>query len=321
MILAFIEIRDGQLQDTSLGIIDFARRLKASGEEVVGLAIGKEVSGLLPQIENLNLDKILLFENDQLGRYTPDAFAHVLTRVIEDRSPQVVVAAATAMGNDLLARVASSLDVGMANQCVKCEKKDGELAITKSVFGGSLLAKVTLNTTPYLFTLKPQKSQSQPPGNDGVKTEVVKLDTSLPANLFCLKVKEMQKPVEEGMSLTEAEKVVAGGRGVGSGEDFELLERLANILDGALGGTRVAVDNGWISPDNQVGQTGKTVAPDLYLACGISGAIQHMVGCKDAKLIVAINKDSDAPIFSRSDYGIVGDLFEVVPELIKKLEG
>lgn len=320
MILTFIEETGGEVLDASLGIIDFARELTSSKQEVIGLLMGTELKELSSQLEDSNLDKVLLFQDQRLKKYAPKACARVLAQVIEDHSPQVVLAGHTSMGSDLFSRVASILDVGMASECVAVENKDGKLNITKSVFGGSLLARVKLKSTPYLLTLKPSQF---PPGeleSDNRGVEIEELKVSIPDDLLRLQVKELEKPAQEGASLTEAEKVVAGGRGVGSEEDFKLLQELADILGGAVGGTRVAVDNGWLLPDNQVGQTGKTIAPELYLACGISGAIQHMVGCKDSKIIVAINKDPDAPIFARSDYGIVGDLFEVIPELTKGLK-
>lgn len=318
MILIFIEVRDNEILDSSVGLIDFACNLFPS-EEVVGLLI-RDVSGVvLSQLKKTSLNKILHFHDQRLTEYAPDAYAHVLSQVIERYSPKIIMGVHTSKGSDLFARVAANLNLAMVNECVAIERKNSKLNITKSVFGGTLLAKVEVKTSPFLITVKPSEIPPTELSSNNQKVAVEDIDISVPTSVMELRVKELEKA--EGVDLTQAKIVVSGGRGVGSEEGFELLYKLADLLSGAVGGSRVAVDNGWLSPDNQVGQTGKNVASKLYIACGISGAIQHMVGCKDAEIIVAINNDPDAPIFSRSDYGIVGDLFEVIPELIEELEG
>lgn len=320
MILVLVETREGKVLDSSLKIINYAKYLPDLGDEVAGLVIGEKPISRESKIENTKLDKIFHFQEERLGRYTPEAYAAVLSKVVHDLSPQLVLAPATDLGNDLLPRAASKLGVGMASECFAVKKREGEWIVKKPLFGGSVLADMALRTTPALLTMKPPEMEPEHFENKNKRIEIKELNFSLPTDVFQLKVRNFEEPVEEGISLSNARKVVAVGRGIQSEKGLEIHQKLADSLGAAIGGTRVAVDNGWIPPDNQIGQTGKNIHPDLYIACGISGATQHMVGCQEAGTIIAINNDPKAPIFSRCDYGIVGDLFEIVPEIIEKLE-
>jgi electron transfer flavoprotein alpha subunit len=208
----------------------------------------------------------------------------------------------------------------MASECLAVKKRESKWIVTKPIFGGSLLADMELRTTPALLTMKPLEVKPEYVDSKSKRIDIKELNFSLPTDVFQLKVKDLEQPVEERLSLSKARKVVGVGRGIQSKEGLEIHQKLAASLGAAMGGTRVAVDNGWIPPDNQIGQTGKNIHPDLYIACGISGATQHMVGCQEAGTIIAINNDPHAPIFSRCDYGIVGDLFEIVPEITEKLK-
>ncbi len=320
MILVLVETRESEILDLSLKIINYANHLPDFSDKVSGLMIGEKPISIESKIKNTKLDKIFHFQEEKLGHYAPDAYAAVISKVVNDLSPQLVLAPATAQGNDLLPRVASKLGVGMASECLAVKKRENKLIVTKPIFGGSLLADMELRTTPALLTMKPLEMDSENFENQNNKMEIKELNFSLPADVFQLKVGDLEEPVEEGISLSKARKVVGVGRGIKSKEGLEIHQKLAASLGAAMGGTRVAVDNGWIPPDNQIGQTGKNINPDLYIACGISGATQHIVGCQEAGTIIAINNDPHAPIFSRCDYGIVGDLFEIVPEIIEKLK-
>jgi len=322
MILVFMETRESEISDLSLKTINYANQIPGFSDEVAGLMIGEKPISRESKIKNNKIDKIFHFQEEKLGPYAPDAYAEIFSKVVNDLSPQLVLAPATALGNDLLPRVASKLGVGMASECLAVKKRESKWIVTKPIFGGSLLADMELRTTPALLTMKPleMKPEHFEKKSNRIEMKIKELNFSLPADVFKLKVKDLEEPVEEGISLSKARKVVGVGRGIKSKEGLEIHQKLADSLGAAIGGTRVAVDNGWIPPDNQIGQTGKNIHPDLYIACGISGAAQHMVGCQEAGTIIAINNDRHAPIFSRCDYGIVGDLFEIVPEITEKLE-
>lgn len=326
MILTFIEERKGEIVDASLEALSAGRRLSRSlGIPLAALLIGADLERHAKKLEEFGAERALLAEDERFKRYSPAAYARVLARAIEQHSPKVVLAAATAMGKDLLGRVAARLDKGLASGCTELGVEDGKLKIVRAIFGGVVLADVELVSEPQLLTLEPHAFPAEPApnqypedGHRGVALERLEVSPE-EADLRTI-VKELLEPVREGVSLTEAEVVVAGGRGVGSAEGFKILEELSGLFSGAVGVTRIAVNNGWRPAEEQVGQTGVRVAPKLYIACGISGAVQHMVGCKDAKAIVAINKDPQAPIFSRADWGIVGDLHEVIPALIEEIK-
>jgi len=332
MILVYVETQKGELSEASLGALTAGRKLaQALGEPLGAVLVGSgagseaELEGHLPTLGEFGVERALLVEHEKLKDYAPGAWARAIAQVIQEHGPKWVLAAATARGKDLFGRVAARLDLGLATGCTELEPADeeGRVRITRAIYGGVLLAEVELAGEPRLLTLEPHAFPPEPAGSPS-EVEVERVQPSLEEQDLRTIVKELIEPVREGVSLTDAEVVVAGGRGVGSAEGFKLLEELAELLGGAVGATRIAINNGWRPPEEQIGQTGVRIAPKLYIACGISGAVQHMVGCKDAKVIVAINKDPQAPIFARADWGIVGDLHEVVPALIdelKKLKG
>lgn len=319
MILTFIEERKGEIVDASLEALSAGRRLsKSLGIPLAALLIGADLERHAKKLEEFGAERALLAEDERFERYSPPAYARVLARVIEQQSPKVVLAAATAQGKDLMGRVAARLDKGLASGCTELGVENGKLKIVRATWGGVILADVELLSEPKLVSLEPHAFPAEPAPNQEMAVERLEISPE-EADLRTI-VKELLEPVREGVSLTEAEVVVAGGRGVGSTEGFKPLEELAGLFSGAVGASRIAVNNGWRPAEEQVGQTGVRVAPKLYIACGISGAVQHMVGCKDAKTIVAINKDPQAPIFSRADWGIVGDLHEVIPVLIEEIK-
>lgn len=331
MILCFVEHRRGQIADTSLEALtacrELAEALTAGPPEVEAVLIGSNVRSLAESLKGF-ASKVLLVQDPRLTNYFPEAYARALTQVIKMKAPQGVVAAGTEQGHDVLSRVAAALDLGLATVCSGFQfkaaggsasgLKQSQLKITRTIMGGSLLEDAQLLSSPVLLTIEPHAFQAKPfetraPEGEEIKVELSEKD-------FRVKFVEFVEMKREGVSLVDAKVVVGGGRGVGSAEGFSILEELASLLGGAVGVTRVVINNGWRPHSDQIGQTGVQIAPDLYIACGISGAIQHMVGCKGAKKIIAINKDPDAPIFSRADYGIVGDLHQVVPALIEEIK-
>jgi len=321
LILTFIEHQRGAIIDASLEALTAARKLAAgAGTSVEAILIGSNLRSLVDPLKGFGLAKVILAQDERLKSYVPEAFAKILAALIKERAPEIVIAPATEQGNDLMSRVAAKLDLGLATNCAELKTENGKLNLTRYIMGGSLLQSVELISSPKLLTIAPHAFAAEPAAKSEVELEIEELKLSLEEKDFRVQLKEFIESKKEGVSLAEAKVVIGGGRGVGSAEGFKILEELASLFGGAVGVTRVAVNNGWRPHDDQIGQTGQQIAPDLYIACGISGAIQHMVGCKGAKKIVAINKDKDAPIFSRADYGIVGDLHQVVPALIAEIK-
>ena len=250
--------------------------------------------------------------HDRLDEYAPEAWAQAIVEL----EPDVVVASGTDRGHEVLARVAARLGVPLAANVVDVKVDGDALQLTRQRWGGSLLEEARLTGTPKLLTVAPHAVESKPAG---VTTTVEEFTPTLGDEHFLVRVTRREEPSSGTVRLDTARVVVGGGRGVGSKEGFELLEELANLLGGAVGGSRVVTNLGWRPHSDQVGQTGARIAPDLYIACGISGAIQHIVGCKGAKRILVINKDQSAPIVARADWAVIGDLHEIVPAIVAEL--
>lgn len=317
MILAIIEHDRGKIADASLEMLTLARSVAQSmNVPLAGVLLGQAVPSLAQPLKEYGAAKIYLVQDERFADYAPEAWAKSLVQLIGVVRPQVVTAAGTDRGNELLARVSAALDVGMAANCTEV-RPAASFAVTRLRWGGSLLEEAELLSEPKLFTVAPHAVAAQTsPAREFVTEE---FRPSLDEKDFRVRVVRRIESEKSGVSLPEAKVVVGGGRGVGSAEGFRILEELAKLLGGAVGGTRVATNNGWRPHADQIGQTGTQIAPDLYIACGISGAIQHMVGLKGTKRILAINKDPEAPIFSRADYGVIGDLHEIVPALIEEI--
>ncbi len=313
-VLVIAEQVEGEFRKVTFEVLSAARQL---GGDVNAVVLGSGIEGAAAELGKYGAAKILVADDPALAEYTTDAYTNVLADVIGQLSPDVVVLGATTQGKELAARLSARLDAALANDCVALRMEDQEMVATRPMYGGKILADVALSGAPVIVALRPNIVAAVEATADGTLESVA-------ANVGDVRTEVKGKQLETGkIDLTEAQAVVSGGRGMG-GDDYSIIEALADTLGAAVGASRSAVDEGWRPASDQVGQTGKTVSPNLYVACGISGAIQHLAGMSSSKVIVAINKDPEAPIFSKADFGIVGDLFEVVPALndeIKKLKG
>lgn len=318
-ILAVAEQRDGELRGVSTEVVAAARDVAdAVGGAVHALVIGGTDVGGLDALGRAGADRVLVAEHDALASYSGAGYARVVADQAGSGDYFAVFFAASAAGLDLAPRVAARLDVPLATDATALEVEGGELVVTRPVYAGKAFARLTLDGTPRLVSLRPNVFRSAERPRDGaVETIGVAPDPSA----WGARLREVRASSGGALDVAEASRVVAGGRGMKGPEHWELLESLRDVLgEGtALGASRAVVDAGWRPHGEQVGQTGKTVAPQLYIAVGISGAIQHLAGMRTAGTIVAINKDPEAPIFKVADYGIVGDAFDVVPKLVEEL--
>ncbi len=318
-ILVVTEILEGEIRSVSQQVYTAAVQLgRETGQTVTALMLGGgNLDALAETPGTYGVGKTVLVEDPKLERYSPDCYAAAIAQVAQAQDAGVVLMGASVTGKDLMARVAQVLDTSMAQDCVSFRVDGGTILFTRPLFAGKVLAEVKVTSTPVLATIRPKayKAEEAP-----VATTVERAQVDLPEPLAV--VEELLKSASKKLDVTEADIVVSGGRGLQGPEHWGVLEKLADVLgDGAgLGCSRPVSDDGWRPHDEHVGQTGKTVAPDLYIACGISGAIQHVAGIASSKFVVAINKDPEAPIFKVADYGIVGDLFEVVPALTEAIQ-
>jgi len=317
-VLAVAEQRDGVFRKVTYETLSEGKRIAESlGTELVALVLGSNIESSAGELGKYGAEKILVAEHEALAEYLTDQYTKVAAEAIAKEDPAVVIFGASTIGKDLSARLSARLGAPLAMECVAVRVDGGNIIATRPMYGGKVVAEVALNGKPQMVAIRPNAmsiSESQGAGN----LEKLAVDPADSALQF------VEKKLESGkVELTEADIVVSGGRGMG-GSDYAALEKLADLLGGAVGASRSAVDEGWRPHSDQVGQTGKVVSPNLYIACGISGAIQHLAGMSSSKVIVAINKDEEAPIFSKADYGIVGDLHDFVPlltEEIAKIKG
>jgi electron transfer flavoprotein alpha subunit len=318
-ILVFIEEREGKLKRSSLEALSAARKLADELKEpVVALRIGAGEPAT--ELAQYGADKIISAQHELLDSYSTEGYCSTVVQVVQKEQPRYILGAAGAMGRDLLPRVAARLGVGLAQDCIKAAVADGQqLECLRPIYAGKAYAKVRLLTTPAMATLRPNVF-SLGAADTGRSAEKEPFTPELKAEGIHASVKEVRASAGQKIELTEANIIVSGGRGMKGPENFPIVEQLADALGGAMGASRAAVDAGWIDHQHQVGQTGKTVSPTLYIACGISGAIQHLAGMSSSKYIVAINKDPEAPIFNVADYSIEGDLFEVIPALTEAVK-
>ncbi|OPL20018.1 MAG: hypothetical protein AVO35_00740 [Candidatus Aegiribacteria sp. MLS_C] len=322
-VMVIAEQRDGEVDHSTLELLGEATRLAAADESSVSVllltAVAGEWSG---KLISCGADVVYLGLAPELAHYRTEPFAGVARRVITEKRPAVVLAAATTTGRDLMPRIAKMLDTGLTADCtaLAIDPDTGGLLQTRPAFGGNILATIVCaDTRPQMATVRPRVMKAIEPDPDR-KGTVEELAVA-PEELTCRTEVLEWLPLEEGeVDITEAEVIVSGGRGLKSPENFAMLEELAGLLDGSVGASRAAVDAGWVPYPHQVGQTGKTVQPKIYLACGISGAVQHRVGMQSSDRILAVNKDENAPIFDFCDHGFCADLFEVIPLVIREIK-
>ncbi|MFE4706936.1 electron transfer flavoprotein subunit alpha/FixB family protein [Peribacillus simplex] len=313
-VLILGEIRNDSLRNVSFEAIG-AARIAAGEGEIVGVLIGDHVQLFGNELIQYGADRVVTVEDDKLKQYTSDGFSEALLAVINQENPEVIIIGHTSLGKDLSPRIASKLDSGLISDVTSIEEIDGNLVFTRPIYSGKAFERKVITDGLVFATIRPNNIEPL------VKAEASSGEiSSLSVDIRDLRtiVKNVVRKASEGVDLTEANVIVAGGRGVKSKEGFEPLKELAKVLGGAVGASRGACDADYCDYSLQIGQTGKVVTPELYIACGISGAIQHLAGMSNSKVIVAINKDPEANIFQIADYGIVGDLFEVVPMLIEE---
>ncbi|QHE62403.1 electron transfer flavoprotein subunit alpha/FixB family protein [Rossellomorea vietnamensis] len=315
-VLVLGEVRDGSLRNVSFEAIA-AGKTVSEGGEVVGVLIGKNVSALGEEMIQYGADKVVVVENDKLEQYTSDGYSQAILSVIEEEKPEGIIFGHTALGKDLSPKVASKLSTGLISDATDLDEAGGNLVFTRPIYSGKAFEKKIVTDGVIFATIRP--NNIEPLAKDESRSGEV---TSLSVDIKDLRtiIKEVVRKASEGVDLSEAKVIIAGGRGVKSEDGFNPLKELADVLGGAVGASRGACDADYCDYSLQIGQTGKVVTPDLYIACGISGAIQHLAGMSNSKVIVAINKDPEANIFNVADYGIVGDLFEVVPMLTEEFK-
>ena len=310
------EVRDGALRNVSFEAIAAARKISGNGE-VVGVLIGDAVQSLADELIHHGADRVVTVEHPHLKNYTSDGFSQAFMAVYEQEKPEAIVFGHTALGKDLSPKIASKLSSGLISDVTDIEGEGADTEFIRPIYSGKAFEKVRNKEGLLFITIRPNNIAAIP-HDAGRSGDVSSIAVDI-KNIRSV-ITEVVRKSTEGVDLSEAKIVVAGGRGVKSAEGFEPLQELANLLGGAIGASRGACDADYCDYSLQIGQTGKVVTPDLYIACGISGAIQHLAGMSNSKVIVAINKDPEASIFQVADYGIVGDLFEVVPLLTEEFK-
>jgi electron transfer flavoprotein alpha subunit len=313
----FVEVRDKEIKKVSFEIASKAREIAdILGEKVGAVILGEKAKHLCDEIAAYGVDVVYIAENIALGEYNTNNYTGILTGLILKYKPNIILFPATHLGRDLAPRVAASLEVGLTADCTGLSIKDGLLLQSRPAFGGNIMADIiTPNVRPQMATTRPNVMKIQKP-DYSKKAEIVTIPVDINPNNTRIVIKEVIKTTKKGIiSLDEADIIISGGRGIGSAENFKILEDLAKTINGVVGASRAAVDAGWRPRTDQVGQSGKTVSPKIYIACGISGKIQHQVGMKSSDTIIAINTDPEAPIFDIADCGIVGDFNEIIPAL------
>ncbi|MFL8672850.1 electron transfer flavoprotein subunit alpha/FixB family protein [Clostridioides sp. GD02404] len=316
------EQREGKINPVTIELIGEGRKLADQlGKELSVVIAGYEVDKEVKELLHYSVDKAYYINDPLLKDFTTDGYAISIADLIEVKKPEVVLVGATSIGRDIAPRIAGKIGTGLTADCTKLEidLTDNKLLQTRPAFGGNLMATIVCpKNRPQMSTVRPgvMAKAIRTESENGV-LEVV--NPGLTEKMIRTRLVEMLPQEKKAINLTDARIIVSAGRGLKRAEGFELIKELADKLGAEIGASRAAVDSGWIEHSHQVGQTGTTVRPELYIACGISGAIQHLAGMSDSKYIVAINKDSKAPIFNICDYGIVGDLYEILPEMIESL--
>ena len=326
---------DNKLSDIAFELVGKAKELAADlNTEVTAVLLGSNVKALATELGEYGADKVIVVDNPALETYRTEPYAQALVSVINEYKPEIMLVGATAIGRDLGPTVSARVKTGLTADCTKLEigdfpinampgqeQKHNQLLMTRPAFGGNTIATIACpDNRPQMATVRPGVMQKLPK-EAGRKAEVIEYNPALEENNRYVEIMDVVKAVGNVENIMDAKVLVSGGRGVGSAENFEMLRDLASCFNGGMVScSRAAVENGWLAQDYQVGQTGKTVRPQIYFAIGISGAIQHVAGMEESDLIIAINKDEDAPIFDVADYGLVGDLKKIVPQLTAALK-
>ena len=335
-VYVFAQQVDNEISGIAYELLGKGKELAAKlNEEVTAVLIGHDVKGLADKLAEYGADKVIVVDDPELKEYRTEPYAHALSSVINEFKPDIVLVGATAIGRDLGPTVSARVATGLTADCTvleigdfplvaipgkEDEQKHNQLLMTRPAFGGNTIATIACpDNRPQMATVRPGVMQKIDP-IVGAKANVIEYNPGFTPNDRYVEIKEIVKAVSDTVDIMDAKILVSGGRGVGSAENFKILEDLAEALGGSVSCSRAVVDSGWKPRELQVGQTGKTVRPNLYIACGISGAIQHTAGMEESDLIIAINKDEDAPIFDVADYGLVGDLNKIVPALTEALK-
>lgn len=317
----FCEQKKGVVQTISYELLGEGKKLaKKLGGKLCAVLLGDKIEGKADELAWRGADKIYIVDAPQLKNYQDDPYTKVLVELIREYKPEALLCGATTIGRSLISRVAITIDAGLTADCtgLDIDEKERLLLQTRPAFGGNIMATIiSPNHRPQMSTVR-HKVMKEPELDRSHKAELIKKNYSPNILSSRTNIIDIVEELEETVNLTEADIIVSGGRGIAGADNFGMIKELAKVIGGAVGSSRAAVDSGWMPYSHQVGQTGKTVCPKLYIACGISGQIQHLIGMQSSKIIVAINKDPDAPIFKVATYGIVGDVFEIVPALTKE---
>jgi electron transfer flavoprotein alpha subunit len=312
------EQRYGIFSKITFELASTARKLADElGEDVCAILLGSGIEGAAGELGKYGVDKVYAADQPIFEPYTTDAHAAAIVKLVKEHDPSILLLGASSQGKDLSAHLVGRLETGMATDCTDLKVADGRLRAIRPMYGGKCFGEVAMNAFPQMASLRPNAFPVVESSREAV---IVKFDPGIGPDQLKTKILEVRKTTNGKADLTEANIVVSGGRGMKGPENYALLEELAELLGATVGASRAAVDAGWRPEADQVGQTGKVVSPNLYIACGISGATQHLAGMGTSKCIVAINKDPDAQIFAAADYGIVDDLFKIVPELTKEIK-
>ena len=333
-VYVFAQQVDNELSGIAFELLGKAKELAADlSTDVTAVLIGSGVKGLVDQLAEYGADKVIVVDDPELKEYRTEPYAHALASVINEYKPEIVLVGATAIGRDLGPRVSARVATGLTADCTVLEigdfpinpvpnqeQKHNQLLMTRPAFGGNTIATIACpDNRPQMATVRPGVMQKIDP-IAGAKAEVIEYNPGFTPNNKYVEILDVVKELSDTVDIMDAKILVSGGRGVGSAENFKILQDLADVIGGTVSCSRAVVDNGWLPKELQVGQTGKTVRPNVYFAIGISGAIQHTAGMEESDIIVAINKDETAPIFDVADYGIVGDLNNSVPKLTEELK-
>ena len=333
-VYVFAQQVDNELSGIAFELLGKAKELAADlSTDVTAVLIGSGVKGLVNQLAEYGADKVIVVDDPELKEYRTEPYAHALASVINEYKPEIVLVGATAIGRDLGPRVSARVATGLTADCTVLEigdfpinpvpnqeQKHNQLLMTRPAFGGNTIATIACpDNRPQMATVRPGVMQKIDP-IAGAKAEVIEYNPGFTPNNKYVEILDVVKELSDTVDIMDAKILVSGGRGVGSAENFKILQDLADVIGGTVSCSRAVVDNGWLPKELQVGQTGKTVRPNVYFAIGISGAIQHTAGMEESDIIVAINKDETAPIFDVADYGIVGDLNKIVPKLTEELK-